>query len=33
MQWITRECTKINRIDCPWLIVRRYLQKEPFHAD
>ena len=22
MQWITRECPKIDRIACPWLIAR-----------
>lgn len=28
MKWITRECPKIDRIACPWLIAR-FIDKEP----
>ena len=28
MKWITRECPKIDRIACPWLI-RRFIDKDP----
>jgi hypothetical protein len=28
MKWITRECPKIDRIACPWLIVR-FIDKQP----
>jgi hypothetical protein len=28
MKWITRECPKIDRIACPWLIAR-FIDKQP----
>ena len=28
MKWITRECPKIDRIACPWLIAR-FIDKDP----
>jgi len=28
MKWITRECPKIDRIACPWLITR-FIDREP----
>ena len=28
MKWVTRECPKIDRIACPWLI-SRFIDKEP----